>query len=272
MPASILVIEDNETNLRLLVYLLEAYGYVPLTAMDGQSGLEIAQSEPVDLIICDLEMPKVDGYEVSKRLKAHPELKTIPVVAVSAFAMVGDRDRILAAGFDGYIAKPINPETFVHQIADFLPAEKRLDRPTDLSTAMPSPALPGPRNGWTILVVDDCDPNLSFIRQTLEPSGYNVLAAKSVMQGMDLAHKNGCDLILSDMHIPHQDGLDFLRSVKNDPKLRSIPFLIVSSSGPSSAEHESAIALGVEKFMRRPMEPEELLLTIGKYLRPAAQV
>src|SRR5690349_23689868 len=219
MRASILVIEDNETNLRLMVYLLKAYGYVPLTAMDGQQGLELAQSEPVDLIICDLEMPLVDGYEVSRHLKGHTELRKIPLVAVSALAMVGDRDRVLAAGFDGYIAKPIDPETFVDQIGAFLPAEKCPELSSHPSAATSAQAPRGAINGLTILVVDDSDSNRSFIRQTLEPSGFKVLGAKGLREAMELVCKNRCDLILSDMHMPRQSGLDLLQSVKQDPKL-----------------------------------------------------
>ena len=271
MQASILVMEDNEANMRLMVYLLEAYGYAPLTALDGQQGLEIVQSQPVDLIICDLEMPRVDGYGVSRRLKAHPELRNIPLVAVSAFAMVGDRDRVLAAGFDGYIAKPVDPETFVSQVAAFLPAEKRRDQPRHLSAATSAQAPRGSTNGLTILVVDDSPTNISLARQTLEPSGYNVISATGPLEAMELAGKHRCDLILSDMHMPRQSGLDLLRSVKEDPKLRSIPFLIITSSAPNNSERQHAIALGAEKVMLRPIEPQELLLEIGSHLRLSGQ-
>jgi CheY-like chemotaxis protein len=120
MSARILVIEDNLTNLDLMTYLLTAFGHVPLPAHDGEEGLYAAAHEHPDLIICDLQLPGMDGYEVARWLKGHPELHAIPLVAVTALAMVGDRDRVLAAGFDGYIAKPITPETFVEQIERFL--------------------------------------------------------------------------------------------------------------------------------------------------------
>jgi two-component system cell cycle response regulator len=118
--ARILVIEDNPTNLQLMVYLLQAFGHTPLEAWDGETGLEAARREPLDLILCDVQLPKVDGYAVAKHLKSHPALSRIPLVAVTALAMVGDRDRVLGAGFDGYIAKPILPETFVGQVEAFL--------------------------------------------------------------------------------------------------------------------------------------------------------
>ncbi len=123
MPARILVIEDNPTNLDLMTYLLTAFGHTALTAHDGAAGLQAAQDERPDMIICDMQLPVMDGYEVARWLKSHSDLRTIPLVAVTALAMVGDRDKVLAAGFDGYIAKPITPETFVGEIECFLPTD-----------------------------------------------------------------------------------------------------------------------------------------------------
>ena len=118
--ARILVIEDNPTNLQLMVYLLQAFGHTPLEAGDGETGLELIHQERPDLILCDIHLPGMDGFEVASQLKSHRTLRLIPRVAVTALAMVGDRDRILSAGFDGYITKPITPETFVSQVEAFL--------------------------------------------------------------------------------------------------------------------------------------------------------
>ena len=131
MTARILLIEDNPDNLRLMEYLLRTFGYKVLEAKGGAEGLEAAASEKPDLILCDINMPKVDGYEVAKRIRADEEMRRIPLVAVTAYAMVGDRDQILARGFDGYIPKPIDPTVFVNQIEEFLAPAKR-------SNAMPA--------------------------------------------------------------------------------------------------------------------------------------
>jgi CheY-like chemotaxis protein len=116
----ILIIEDNAVNLELITYLLKAFNYDVITADDGSKGIELVQQEKIDLIICDVHLPKFDGYEVARFLKHHPQLHTIPLVAVTALAMVGDRDKVLSAGFDGYISKPINPEMFVKQVDSFI--------------------------------------------------------------------------------------------------------------------------------------------------------
>jgi CheY-like chemotaxis protein len=118
--ARILIVEDNPANLALMDYLLRAFGHTPLIARDGGAGVTQALAERPDLILLDLHMPRVDGYEAARRIRLEPTLTGIPLIAVTASAMVGDRDRILAKGFNGYIAKPITPETFVEQVERFL--------------------------------------------------------------------------------------------------------------------------------------------------------
>ena len=115
----VLVIEDNPANLDLMLYLLEAFGHGTVAAHDGEEGLRTAMENKPDLILCDIHLPKMDGYEVVRRLKSDASARSIPTVAVTALATVGDRDRILRAGFDGYLSKPLNPEKFVQQITIF---------------------------------------------------------------------------------------------------------------------------------------------------------
>ena len=121
MAGRILVVEDNPNNLELMSYLLRAFGYEVVTATDGAQGIERARATRPDLILLDLQMPRVDGYEAARLIKADPAIVTAPIVAVTAFAMVGDRERVLDAGIDGYLSKPIDPETFVRAVAGFLP-------------------------------------------------------------------------------------------------------------------------------------------------------
>ena len=131
MAARVLIIEDNKTNLELVDYLLKASGYETLTARDGEEGLRTARKELPDLMICDLQMPVMDGYDVVREAKKDPLLRSIPIIAVTALSMPGDRNNILSAGFDGYLSKPIDPETFVRSVQDFLPPELRSRRPPD---------------------------------------------------------------------------------------------------------------------------------------------
>ncbi|MGA2551220.1 MAG: response regulator [Burkholderiaceae bacterium] len=130
MVARILLIDDTPEVLDLFVYILTAAGYVTLAARDGLQGLALARAEQPDLILCDNRMPVSDGYAVARELKSDPALRHIPLISTTAAAMAGDRARILEAGFDGYIAKPIEPERFADQVAAFLPIELRQSKPT----------------------------------------------------------------------------------------------------------------------------------------------
>lgn len=120
MGLRILVIEDNPTNLELMLYLLRAFGHRTSAARDGEEGVEAAIATLPDLILCDIALPKLDGFGVARRLKGDDRVRDIPLVAVTASAMVGDRDKVLATGFDGYITKPIAPETFVQDVERFV--------------------------------------------------------------------------------------------------------------------------------------------------------
>jgi CheY-like chemotaxis protein len=120
MNEVVLIIDDNSINLEVTSYLLTAFGYRVLTAQSAAEGLEIARRSAPDLIICDLVMPGMDGHDVARLLAVDPVLAVVPLVAVTALAMVDDRKKALESGFDGYISKPIDPETFVDEIAAFL--------------------------------------------------------------------------------------------------------------------------------------------------------
>lgn len=121
--AQVLVIEDNPASLDLMVYLLRAFGHAPITAGDGLEGIEAARRERPNLILCDIQMPGADGMEVCRQLKSDPALRDIPVVAVTAYAMVGDREKLLSQGFNGYLSKPMNPQTFIDQVKSYLPPD-----------------------------------------------------------------------------------------------------------------------------------------------------
>lgn len=125
MTALILVIEDNPESMDLASYLLQCSGYRTLSAADGEEGVCIARRERPDLIASDLQMPLLDGFGVLKEIRSDPSLASTPVVAVTALSMLGDRQKIINAGFDGYISKPIDPEVFVSQLEGYLKPELR---------------------------------------------------------------------------------------------------------------------------------------------------
>jgi CheY-like chemotaxis protein len=126
MSARILVIEDNASSLELMIYLLKSFGHTPFRARDGEEGIQVARTERPDLILCDVQLTAMDGHEVCRRLKSDPVLRSIPLLALTAYAMVGDREKMLAEGFDGYLSKPVNPEQIMDQLAPFLSRRTRI--------------------------------------------------------------------------------------------------------------------------------------------------
>jgi len=120
MATKILLIEDNEQNRYLATFLLQAQGYAVATASDGAQGIAQAEADRPQLILLDIQLPVMDGYAVARRLRANRELASVPIVAVTSYAMPGDREKSIEAGCNGYIEKPINPETFVAEIKGYL--------------------------------------------------------------------------------------------------------------------------------------------------------
>ena len=117
---TVLIVEDSELNMRLFNDLLEAFGYRTVKTRDGRQALPLAREHKPDLIVMDIQLPEISGIEITGRLKADTQLKDIPVVAVTAFAMRGDEQKILAAGCDAYLSKPISVTTFLETIRRFI--------------------------------------------------------------------------------------------------------------------------------------------------------
>jgi len=120
MPKTILVIEDQEQNIYLMKYMLESHGYRTVLAREGEEGIAAARVEAPDLILLDIQLPTMSGHQVARTLQADPDLRSIPVVAVTSYAMPGDRETVMEAGCTGYIEKPIDPDTFVDQIEGYI--------------------------------------------------------------------------------------------------------------------------------------------------------
>src|SRR5438105_4978809 len=188
MCARILVIDDDPINLDLMLYLLKAFGHTPVPAQSAIRGLEIIRSDDADLILCDIQVPEI---------------------GVTALAMVGDREKVLAAGFDGYMAKPITPETFVQEVERYLKEVNRSDQMVKRDqhpAAADSPPVGKDQNNMRILLVDDENANLEILRLLLRYEGYEVLTANSGKAAIQIARSRRPDAVVSDLHMPDGDG------------------------------------------------------------------
>lgn len=116
----ILVVEDNEQNMYLMSFLLKSFNYEVIEARCGREGISAAQEIKPDAILLDIQLPQISGYEVAEEIRKDASLKHIPIIVVTSYAMPGDKEKVLASGATGYIEKPINPETFVSQLREYL--------------------------------------------------------------------------------------------------------------------------------------------------------
>ncbi|MFL4986546.1 MAG: response regulator [Xanthobacteraceae bacterium] len=121
MSKRILVVEDTEDNRRILRDLLTRAGYELIEAVDGESGVAMAMTHRPDLILMDIQLPVFDGYEATRRIRANPDTRAIPIIAVTSYALSGDESKVLAAGCDGYVAKPFSPRKILAMVQELLP-------------------------------------------------------------------------------------------------------------------------------------------------------
>lgn len=270
MPARILIIEDNPVNMELMSYLLSAFHYEVITAEDGEEGTDLIEREKPDLILCDIHLPGIDGYEVARRLKNHPmpAFRNIPLLAVTALAMAGDREKVGAAGFDGYIPKPIVPETFVQQIEAYLPQALRIaPPPTEGAPAKRQEA--GPNRGSRVLrkhalllVVDDREIELRLMHSVFDPSGFEVMTATNIDDALTFARRVPPDMIVCDVKMPEGSGYDLAEAVKADPQLRRIPVILITSVALAASDERRGMECGAVRYLTRPIEPQTLLSEI----------
>jgi two-component system cell cycle response regulator DivK len=120
MTQRILVVEDQEDNRRIIRDLLASAGYHMIEALDGEAGVRLAETERPDLILMDVQLPGLDGHEATRRIKANPELRAIPIIVVTSYALSGDDAKAMAAGCDAYVAKPFSPRQLLSKIREFL--------------------------------------------------------------------------------------------------------------------------------------------------------
>ncbi len=116
----VLIVEDNDNNLYMMRFILTSLGHTVIEARDGLAGIELASRERPDLILMDIQLPLLDGYAATRKMRADPALRDVPIIAVTSYAMVGDREKALDAGCTAYVEKPIDPESFIQELRRFV--------------------------------------------------------------------------------------------------------------------------------------------------------
>lgn len=264
----ILVVEDSP-DIRVLVrMLLEAGGHEVLTAPDGRAGVEAARAESPDLVLMDLSLPILSGWEAARAIKDDPATASIPIVAVTAHAMQGDRERALAAGCDGFIAKPIDEETFEPLVRSYLAPRSESAPAPEAASAPPGQEI-SPEAG-RILVVDDHAEVAALIQQDLEAEGHEVVVARSLEEAVSLTGDGPpLDLAIVDVMLGAESGYDLTAHLVS----RSSEYLPVLLVTAGEIDREKGYAAGADDFIAKPLEEAELvararsLIRVGRAIR-----
>ncbi|MDR3478329.1 MAG: response regulator [Gammaproteobacteria bacterium] len=259
MP-KILIIDDTPDSLELIRYLFVTQGYDILVAEDGQKGFEMALREVPDLIVTDIRMPKMSGFDLIKKILETPSLSDVPCIAITAQAMKGSHDKILSAGFKMCLEKPVDPERLLAQVESFL--KNRIKKSQDTVTEDAKTDLKAPSLNKLVLVIDNSPDNLELSRMLLEYDGYQVLTATGVREALVVARKMPPDLFLSDVHMPDGDGYELIREVKKDSTLCHIPFVFITASSWKYKDFSKGLTMGAVNFIIRPIEPKDFLQSI----------
>lgn len=269
MAARVLIIEDNQANMDLMCYLLGAFGHQPLCAYDGLQGLDMARAERPDLIICDIHLPKLDGYGVVRRLKADPATRAIPVLAASALPVSDGGAALRAAGFDGHLPKSLEPDTLMPSVESFLPAALRAARRPDAHhEAAPTPAPA--RAQARVLLLDGAPANCGLVASLAAHLGYAPTVVADAAQAQACAGQR-FDLLLCDLDTargagdPAFDALLATVLAIALPPHPALPVVLIRSA----ADDPVALALPDGRsplLLAHPLEPRELAAALARCL------
>jgi len=242
----ILIVDDSAITRAVLTRQLEVYGAHVIQAEDGEQGWEMALSHDVDLIISDIEMPKLDGFELCQRLKANDRTRTIPVVILSSLDTDKDIEKGFMVGAAAYISKS---EAHLHLIEVIKKVLKRFRF----------------FHSRCILVVDDSALIRKMVSRSLEEAGFQVMTAENGQQGLARIKERKPDLIISDIKMPEMDGVEFCKKTHADPELAVIPFVIMSTNSERGIMRR-LYDLGASSYLVKPFNMEQLVITVERLL------
>ncbi len=266
---TILVVEDNAYNMKLVRSLLKIGGYNILEAGSGEEGLEILSTDIPDLILMDIQLPGMDGLEAARRIQNDSSLKDIPIIALTAYAMKGDKQKVLDAGCVGYLSKPLDTKGFLRTLQTYLPTDpEALEQEVQKKVA--DPLLTDTREDLffsnRILIVDDDPLNVKLLKARLSKDTYMTIEAFSGQECLDKVKAEHPDLILLDLMMPGIDGFEVTRILKKDKTTRNIPIIHITALD-SSADKAMALEAGADEFLNKPINTKELLTRIRSLLR-----
>ncbi len=272
MTARVLVVDDVLANVRLTEARLQAEYFDVRTALSGKAGLEAARNERVDLVILDVMMPDLSGFEVCAALKADPRTAHIPVIMVTALDGAEDRVRGLEAGADDFLTKPVSDIALVTRVKSLVRLKAVTDELTLRAAALQSVGFSSAdifaenlAIGGDILVVDDRENSTIRIRQALD-GAFNLAFASDAAQANALAESRHFDLLIVSLTLNSGDGLRLCTQLKTIDRLRQTPVVLVTDA-QENARLMRALDMGVNDYVLRPVDANELRARVRTQLR-----
>ncbi len=266
MTARILVVDDIPANVRLLEAKLMAEYFEVLTASDGPAALEVANTQAPDLILLDVMMPGMDGFEVAERLKADPKTRHIPIVMVTALTDTADRVRGLEAGADDFLSKPVNDIALFARVRSLARLKVMMDElrvrhattgEMDITGEVPQDAEDDAANGQ-ILMVESEDLLAGKLTEFLTAAGHRIRRATGGAEALELGRTPGLDLIMVSLSLAGDDGLRLCSQFRSQEETRHIPILLILDE-TDLVQLAKGLDLGVTDYLVRPIDQNELL-------------
>ena len=256
---TILVVDDNEMNLKLIEAVLSGEGYDVTTAVDAQTTFAALARQRPDLVLIDVQLPDVDGLEVTRRLRADPATSGLRIVALTAYAMTGDEDKARAAGCDGYITKPIDTRTLPNVIAGYLARKSapRQPAPADRISASVTPITEASRP--LVLIVED-DPHLNRFLVAALSEEFRTASAGDGKDGLDKALALRPDLILSDVVMPRMTGMELLAELRSRSEFDTTPVIVLS--GQEDGALRVKMLNDAQDYVLKPCSAQEIVARV----------
>ena len=274
MSARVLVVDDILPNVKLLEAKLSAAYYEVLTAMGGEEALKKVAEESPDIVLLDVMMPGMDGFEVCARIKDNPETAHIPVVMVTALTDVQDKVRGLEAGADDFLSKPINDTALMARVRSLVRLKMSTDEwrmrentASQLGVVDASAsAMSESAEGAKILVIEDKDFEHKKIEETLAADKNHIIRAESGSDAMDAVMAHDLDLVIVSLNLAGEDGLRLVSHLKSNERTRAVPLVMVAGEDDMDRVAHG-LEIGAHDYLLRPVERSELLARARTQIR-----
>jgi len=275
MSARILVVDDIMPNVKLLEAKLTSQYYDVITANSGQEALDKMEVESPDIVLLDVMMPGMDGFEVCTRIKANPKTAHIPVVMVTALTDTNDKIRGLEAGADDFLSKPINDTALMARVRSLSRLKMALDEwrvrentanQLGVSSSESADAMLQPVEKADILVIEDKDFDRKKIADTLAEDHDTIESVSNGPEALELINNNEFDMLIVSLNLTHEDGLRLVSHLKSNERTRNLPILMIGEEDDMD-RIAHGLEIGAHDYIMRPVDKNELLARIRTQIR-----